>query len=385
MRVGIGRRLARRSVPRSVRRAAHPVRTVGRVVTPKPIRHLQRDLWNAGNPVGAAQNALLDAFFSGGWQTASATPKGQVSAQQGPPDAAYDPYQSLRQALDAAVRQHQMAPTAAMRPVADPEEFLQRLVPFDPGHCFRRHQYAKRSGLHIWQPRRRAEADAWARAQTKADQESWEARDAAAHRDAEHAARQHQGELDAAWAALLLNEASQVTVSVDGALQNRLVPSKVLGAEDAYLEIGMLLPGPDVLGDRRPEFTPTGRPTTKPWGATARNNFYLEFLASSALAAVRSAFAAAPAVDEVGLAMVRHGSQDLEPLCWAVFRREMIQSWDWKRAAADLLAQANELELETVGRVHEVQVLSAGEDWPEYLEAIRKLFPPSDGLSSPQF
>jgi hypothetical protein len=68
--MGFGRRLARKAVrtatPRSVRRAMHPVRTVKHAVTPKPIKKISRAAYTIRNPLGAAENKLINAAFSTG-------------------------------------------------------------------------------------------------------------------------------------------------------------------------------------------------------------------------------------------------------------------------------------------------------------------------------
>jgi hypothetical protein len=53
--------LKRLLIPRSVRRAAHPVRTVRRAVTPKPIKKLKRSVYVATNPLGALEGAAENA------------------------------------------------------------------------------------------------------------------------------------------------------------------------------------------------------------------------------------------------------------------------------------------------------------------------------------
>lgn len=50
--------LSRLLVPRGVRRALHPVRTVRRAVTPKPVKQLRRALHPIDNAVYAAERAL---------------------------------------------------------------------------------------------------------------------------------------------------------------------------------------------------------------------------------------------------------------------------------------------------------------------------------------
>src|SRR5579875_236285 len=72
--MGLMRKAIRRSVPRSVRRpytaVRHPVRTTVRAVTPRPVRQLERGIWQAAHPFSAmesaAENALLDALMGTG-------------------------------------------------------------------------------------------------------------------------------------------------------------------------------------------------------------------------------------------------------------------------------------------------------------------------------
>ncbi|HEX6506794.1 MAG TPA: hypothetical protein VF221_04105, partial [Chloroflexota bacterium] len=53
--------LKRDLVPRTVRRAANPVLTARRAVTPNPIKQIRRSICVATNPVGALGNAAENA------------------------------------------------------------------------------------------------------------------------------------------------------------------------------------------------------------------------------------------------------------------------------------------------------------------------------------
>src|SRR2546421_3145996 len=58
--------VSRLLVPRSVRRAMHPVRTTRRAITPRPIKQARRAVFVATNPLealeGAAENMVVDAL-----------------------------------------------------------------------------------------------------------------------------------------------------------------------------------------------------------------------------------------------------------------------------------------------------------------------------------
>jgi hypothetical protein len=57
--------LSRLLVPRSVRRAAHPVRTVRRAATPKVVKTAQRALHPVGNIVYGAERQVITSLRSG--------------------------------------------------------------------------------------------------------------------------------------------------------------------------------------------------------------------------------------------------------------------------------------------------------------------------------
>ncbi|MFF4599789.1 hypothetical protein [Amycolatopsis sp. NPDC001319] len=47
------------------RKTAHPIRTVKYAVTPRPVRQLSRAIYTVTNPLGAAENALVNSLFAG--------------------------------------------------------------------------------------------------------------------------------------------------------------------------------------------------------------------------------------------------------------------------------------------------------------------------------
>jgi hypothetical protein len=58
--------LSRLLVPRSVRRAMHPVRTVRRAATPKAVKKAQRALHPVDNIVYGAERQVITSLRSGG-------------------------------------------------------------------------------------------------------------------------------------------------------------------------------------------------------------------------------------------------------------------------------------------------------------------------------
>jgi hypothetical protein len=68
--MGFARRVVRKSVrkamPRPVRQAMHPARTVKNAVTPRPVRQVSRAAYTATHPVAAAENKVIGAALNGG-------------------------------------------------------------------------------------------------------------------------------------------------------------------------------------------------------------------------------------------------------------------------------------------------------------------------------
>lgn len=58
--------LSRLLVPRSVRRAAHPVRTVKRAATPKAVKKVQRSMHPIDNAVYSVERSVSTSLRSGG-------------------------------------------------------------------------------------------------------------------------------------------------------------------------------------------------------------------------------------------------------------------------------------------------------------------------------
>jgi hypothetical protein len=161
--VGFGRRLARkavrRSVPRPVRPAMHPVRTAKRAVTPRPVRQASHALYTITNPLGAAENKLINAAFGSGnhnrrrsnstnsqgtrHTTPSQATRGTAAATGAGIRVAEATASHLHLAELMAVQKERFTP--AQRPILAPP------VPVDPAP-FEQQEWARlKSGTHFWQ------------------------------------------------------------------------------------------------------------------------------------------------------------------------------------------------------------------------------------------
>jgi len=75
-------------VPRTVRRAVHPVRTVKRAVTPKPVKNLQRSLHPVSNFEYSVERSIATSLRSGGKRKATVYTHGNCTGRHRTPAAA---------------------------------------------------------------------------------------------------------------------------------------------------------------------------------------------------------------------------------------------------------------------------------------------------------
>ena len=92
----------------------------------------------------------------------------------------------------------------------------------------------------------------------------------------------------------------------------------------AYVTIVTRYPDIDIVAERGPGFSSSGRPMLRRRTRAERNSRYLSGLASFALAAARRAISVAVAADDVHLVVVRRTGDGLEPIYVGSLSREAI-------------------------------------------------------------
>jgi hypothetical protein len=382
--VGLLRKAVRRSVPRSVRRATHPGRTVRRAATPRSIKRISRAAWNVSHPLGAAENALLDAAFSSGYRRRAAGP-GQRSAPDTAPDPdGFDEVRRWEEIQEALTSEHRAAFPAAKLGQARVEDFLDKLPPYDPVARRGEIRQERRRGLHFWQRRLLANADRIADQDAEADLAARRALEARTLEEAHSRAAAAQIDLDDQWQLLLAGKEDAVVRAVSAALGDGLMPAFAIACRGKALEISLMFADSDSLPERVPDLTPTGRPTLRQWSKTERNAFYLDVLGSNVLATVRAAFAAAPSIVSVAVAVLRAADPDgPEPIYWGTFERSTVESIDWGEAdTVELLQEPEDWQLLTKGRADEVVACwELDDEWEDYIadlgDSVHKVKPPT--------
>lgn len=339
--VGLGRRLIRKSVraatPRSVRRAMHPVRTVKRAVTPRPLRQVSRAVYTVTNPLGAAENKLLNTLFpSHRSKRGQAVPAKPVWRPYALAPAVAPPFEDQLAALMAVQRSRFMP---ALRPTVPPPP------PVDPA-TYRRAEWTRRKHeARFRQPaaRRRLRAEIEHTAQTQATRERSRLQDIQ---------QGYQARADAWWQALCAGHPQTLHTALATAFADNPAPVRISEAAGPQATLVLLLPHPRVLPARKPHLTPTGRRSSREWTKTDLQQAYADLLGAHLLATARESWAVAPSLTTLRILGVQ-----LEPptphLLFDVTVHRSETPWHNDQAGAHLLSQA----LHRPGRTREVTPL----------------------------
>jgi hypothetical protein len=274
----------------------HPVRTARRAVTPRPVRQASRAVYTVTNPLGAAENAVIDAALNagrihrgrsagttrGGGRSAAASPAGGLTASE------------LRAAEGAASHDHLAELMAVQRsrfaPAQRPE--IPAPEPVDAQQITAELWLLRKAEVPFWRRRQRQEirATVQADARVRADRRL-------AELQAEHAAEQRRA--DEWWTALIRGDAAVVTAALKAAFADNPAPVTVRAASGSDASLVVWLPGIDVLPDRKAHITTGGRLSSKAWTKTERNDVYAELLGAHLLATLRETWAVAPSLTRV--------------------------------------------------------------------------------------
>jgi HEAT repeat protein len=223
----------------------------------------------------------------------------------------------------------------------------------------------------LWATLQSEEADARAAVDREAERLTAAAQ---AERDSEQAA------LDEGWQRLVDNDPAVVISALEAAFADNGAPATPIDcdSETATATVTMLFGHPDLVPERTPALTPSGKPTLRKRTKSDRNDLYLNALASNVLATVKEGFAVAPGLRAIQALVVRRdpiatGGDQLVAVYAATFTREMLGAIDWNNIKpANLLdAPANWL-LTLKGQADEVVPLDL-RDEPDLQSVLEQL------------
>jgi hypothetical protein len=243
--------------------------------------------------------------------------------------------------------------------------------PVDEQAIFGEHEGRELEGLSFF--RRRDRARARERAQISARAAIADER---ARRAAEHVER--QATFEQAWEQLKANDPETVLEAVEAAFADNQVPAAPIDCEDAALTLLMRFPPvAAIVPERRPDLTPTGRPTAKKRTKTEMNELYAGVLASNVQATVKEAFAVAPGVTEVRILVVSDdvaaNGRRLTPLYCGRFQRAGIEGVsDWSDVDPLFFIEQAEGLIAFKGRTRELAPLDLRGE-PEVSNVVRQV------------
>lgn len=191
------------------------------------------------------------------------------------------------------------------------------------------------------------------------------------------AQRTEQTELDREWQALLANDPETVIAVLEEAFEDNEAPAAPIDCRESGITVMLRFSSTEVIPERRPDVTPSGRPTLKKRSKTDRNELYLEALGSNVLATVREAFAVAPNIGEARVVVIREevsGSHagKLAAIYAARFDRSEARKLFSTTAPSIELMHADEAIINLRGQTREVSPLDLSGE-PELQATMTRL------------
>jgi hypothetical protein len=226
------------------------------------------------------------------WQTLSGGGHTQRAQSPSPGSKKAEEWATVQDHLDSLMTAHRQPVTRAERPLAPPPE------PVHERTVRRELRREKRGSTPWWRfGERRAGRQ---RADALLDHEVERRRELA-----EEVAAGAQREADAWWRALLDNEPELTTQRLERALGDHAMPATVAAVEgsSAHLVIPVA-PAEQLIGPREPKLTEAGNLSLARMNKTRRHELYEAAISSATLAVAAEAFAVAPGLTTVDVAVV---------------------------------------------------------------------------------
>jgi len=213
-----------------------------------------------------------------------------------------------------------------------------------------RHRKASLKGISIFARGRRRDALAQAAAAAQSEVDAREL-----ERAKQRAAAQAQ--LDAEWAQLQANEPDAVIAALAAAFEDNDAAAAPLGVTGDEATLVVIVPTLAGMPQKKPDVTPTGRPTIKAVPKKEAAAWHATAVAGCILVTVKEAFAVAPGLNSVRIVAATtperdaYGNRHPDVLIAARFERERLDGVQWTttESARILNDVTSELQLKQVG------------------------------------
>lgn len=176
-----------------------------------------------------------------------------------------------------------------------------------------------------------------------------------------------QAEIDAEWEKLQANDPELTMAGLEEAFADNEAPAAPIDCDGDRVTVLMQFRAPEeLIPERKPARTPTGKPTLKKRTKTEVNDLYLQALGSNVLATVKEAFAVAPGAQIVQLLVVRRETDgkhvgELAVIYVGEFDRSGYEGASGSRDLRKALELAAGSELNLKGKTEQVAPLPLSE------------------------
>jgi|GEM_PF-2374804 len=187
----------------------------------------------------------------------------------------------------------------------------------------------------------------------------------AERREAERASE--QTELDRDWEKLLANDPEPTMLALEQAFADNEAPAAPIDCDGDRVTVLLQFRTPtEIVPERKPARTPTGKRTLKKRTKTEMNDLYLQALGSNVLATVKEAFAVAPGAEVVQLLVVRRETDgkregDITAIYAGEFDRGSYDGASGSRDPGRALELATDSELSLKGKTRQLAPLDLSE------------------------
>lgn len=170
------------------------------------------------------------------------------------------------------------------------------------------------------------------------------------------------------WAAMLAGHPSTTLEALNVALSDNEMPSAAVSFDNGEVSVVVAAPSLDRVPVRYVTETPAGKPTTRAYNKTQRNDVHERLMLGHVAVTLREVFAVAPAVQSARIALVSpddHG--DYGVLMVGRFSRDLILGADWRRDVTEILHGGTHILTNRSGRTRQLSFidLSAEDDLRE--------------------
>ncbi|MFE1854706.1 TerD family protein [Streptomyces sp. NPDC059489] len=142
-------------------------------------------------------------------------------------------------------------------------------------------------------------------------------------------------EADQWWQALLTNDEDTVCEAVNYAFSDNPAAGCAVGVDGPVLSVVMRQQDIDALPDQTPAVTSSGRPTLKALSKRDRTLWWLTSMGSNIIATLKEAFAVAPGIMAIDLAVLTRlpDTQRLGFVAYGRWTRQAIEAGPWRETA----------------------------------------------------